>query len=133
MNTLTYKGYQGRFDYDSEADIFHGEILHLNDVVTFQGRSIDELKQALADSVEEVTGVRPRGVGMSGGTCANFFRLNGLDAYVWQSEGGTLHAPNEYVTVDHLLTDAKVYAALIHRLCVTRRRTASGSSTRCRT
>ena len=88
---------------------------------------------ALADSVEEVTGVRPRGVGMSGGTCANFFRLNGLDAYVWQSEGGTLHAPNEYVTVDHLLTDAKVYAALIHRLCVTRRRTASGSSTRCRT
>lgn len=53
MNTLTYKGYQGRFDYDSEADIFHGEVLHLNDVVTFQGRSIDELKQALADSVED--------------------------------------------------------------------------------
>ena len=70
---------------------------------------------------------------MSGGTCANFFRLRGLDAYVWQSEGGTLHAPNEYVTVDHLLTDAKVYASLIHRLCVTRRRRASGSSTRCRT
>ena len=88
---------------------------------------------ALAESVEEVTGVRPRGVGMSGGTCANFFRLKGLDAYVWQSEGGTLHAPNEYVTVDHLLTDAKVYASLIHRLCVTRRRRASGSSTRCRT
>ena len=53
MNTLTYKGYQGRVDYDSEAVIFHGEILHLNDVVTFQGRSIDELKQALADSVED--------------------------------------------------------------------------------
>ena len=88
---------------------------------------------ALAESVEEVTGVRPRGVGMSGGTCANFFRLKGLDAYVWQSEGGTLHAPNEYVTVDHLLTDAKVYASLIRRLCVTRRRRASGSSTRCRT
>ena len=88
---------------------------------------------ALAESVEEVTGVRPRGVGMSGGTCANFFRLKGLDAYVWQSEGGTLHAPNEYVTVDHLLTDAKVYASLIRRMCVTRRRRASGSSTRCRT
>ena len=88
---------------------------------------------ALAESVEEVTGVKPRGVGMSGGTCANFFRLRGLDAYVWQSEGGTLHAPNEYVTVDHLLTDAKVYASLIRRLCVTRRRRVSGSSTRCRT
>lgn len=53
MNILTYKGYQGRFDYDQEADIFHGEVLHLNDVVTFQGRSIDELKQALADSIED--------------------------------------------------------------------------------
>ena len=53
MNTLTYKGYQGQFEYDSDADMFHGEVLHLNDVVTFQGRSIDELKQALADSVED--------------------------------------------------------------------------------
>ncbi|MCX4354172.1 MAG: type II toxin-antitoxin system HicB family antitoxin [Lachnospiraceae bacterium] len=53
MNTMTYKGYQGKFEYDQDADIFHGEILHLNDVVTFQGRSIDELKEALADSVED--------------------------------------------------------------------------------
>lgn len=53
MNTLYYKGYQGRFDYDAEADIFHGEVMHLNDVVTFQGRSIDELKTALADSVDD--------------------------------------------------------------------------------
>lgn len=53
MNTMTYKGYQGKFEYDQDADIFHGEVLHLNDVVTFQGRSIDELKQALADSVED--------------------------------------------------------------------------------
>ena len=53
MNTLSYKGYQGRFEYDAETDIFHGEALHLNDVVTFQGRSIDELKQALADSIED--------------------------------------------------------------------------------
>lgn len=53
MNILAYKGYQGRFEYDSDADIFHGEVLHLNDVVTFQGRSIDELKQALADSIED--------------------------------------------------------------------------------
>jgi predicted HicB family RNase H-like nuclease len=52
MSLLTYKAYQGRFEYDPEADIFHGEVLHLNDVITFQGRSIDELKAALAESVE---------------------------------------------------------------------------------
>jgi len=49
---LTYKGYQGCFDYDPDADIFHGDVLHLTDVITFQGRSIDELKAALAESVD---------------------------------------------------------------------------------
>ena len=53
MSILTYKGYQGRFEYDSDADIFHGDVLHITDVVTFQGRSIDELKTALADSIED--------------------------------------------------------------------------------
>ena len=52
MSILTYKGYQSSFEYDPDADIFHGEVLHLNDVITFQGRSIDELKAALAESVE---------------------------------------------------------------------------------
>ena len=52
MNILTYKGYQGSFEYDPEADIFHGDVLHLADVITFQGRSIDELKTAMADSIE---------------------------------------------------------------------------------
>jgi predicted HicB family RNase H-like nuclease len=51
-NLLCYKGYQGKFAYDPEADIFHGDVLHLVDVITFQGRSIDELKTALADSIE---------------------------------------------------------------------------------
>ncbi|MDR2668491.1 MAG: type II toxin-antitoxin system HicB family antitoxin [Desulfovibrio sp.] len=52
MSILTYKGYQGSFEYDPDADIFHGDVLHLIDVITFQGRSIDELKAALAESIE---------------------------------------------------------------------------------
>jgi predicted HicB family RNase H-like nuclease len=53
MNILNYKGYLGQFEYDPEADIFHGEVMNLADVITFQGRSIDELRQALADSVDD--------------------------------------------------------------------------------
>lgn len=53
MSIMTYKGYTGIFDYDQEADIFHGEVKDISDVITFQGRSIDELKQALADSVDD--------------------------------------------------------------------------------
>ena len=53
MSVLTYKGYHGRFEYDENADIFHGQVMNLTDIITFQGRSIDELKQALTDSVED--------------------------------------------------------------------------------
>lgn len=74
--------------------------------------------EVLSDSVELVTGARPVPKGIGGGTCANFFRLKGLDAYVWQCGGGTLHAPNEHVVVKDMLTDTKVFAAIYHRLCV---------------
>ena len=74
--------------------------------------------EVLSDSVELVTGARPAPKGIGGGTCANFFRLKGLDAYVWQCGGGTLHAPNEHVVVKDMLTDTKVFAAIYHRLCV---------------
>ena len=50
---MKYKGYTGYFNYDEEADIFHGEVLGIRDVVTFQGRSVDELKAALRDSIDD--------------------------------------------------------------------------------
>ena len=53
MNSLGYKGYLGTFAYDEAADIFHGRVVGLRDVITFKGRSVDELKQALADSVDD--------------------------------------------------------------------------------
>jgi succinyl-diaminopimelate desuccinylase len=57
-------------------------------------------------------------VGVGGGTCANFFRLRGLNAYIWQFGGGSLHQPNEYVEIDNIVKDAKVYATMFYRLCV---------------
>lgn len=53
MKMLTYKGYQGRCEYDHDAGLFHGEVMHLADIITFQGRTLDELKGALADSIED--------------------------------------------------------------------------------
>lgn len=49
---LTYKGYTGHV-FDDEAGIFHGEVLDLRDVVTFQGTSIDELEQAFKESIAD--------------------------------------------------------------------------------
>ena len=50
---MEYKGYIGRVAFDDEAEIFHGEVVNLRDVITFQGRSVDELRRALADSVDD--------------------------------------------------------------------------------
>ena len=53
MNTMSYKGYQAIVAYDEDAEIFHGEVVNLRDVITFQGKSVEELKKAFADSVED--------------------------------------------------------------------------------
>jgi predicted HicB family RNase H-like nuclease len=50
---IEYKGYQGVFDFDPSLDVFHGRVVGLQDVVTFQGRSLDELRQEMAESVED--------------------------------------------------------------------------------
>jgi len=52
FNMVEYKGYIGQVTFDDEANIFHGEVINTRDVITFQGSSIQELPQALADSVE---------------------------------------------------------------------------------
>jgi len=77
-----------------------------------------EIFDSLMDSIESVIGKRPRPVGVGGATCANFFRTEGYDAYVWQYGGGTLHGPNEYVVIDNMITDAKVFATLFYKLCL---------------
>jgi len=34
---MDYKGYIGDVKYDSDAHIFHGEVINTRDVITFQG------------------------------------------------------------------------------------------------
>ncbi len=49
---MKYKGYTGVIEYDEDAKIFHGEVIGLRDIITFQGISVDELEKAMADSVD---------------------------------------------------------------------------------
>jgi len=50
---MEYKGYLAHTEFDDEANTFHGEVINIRDVITFQGGSVDELRQAFADSVED--------------------------------------------------------------------------------
>jgi predicted HicB family RNase H-like nuclease len=50
---MEYKGYVGKVEFDDEAGIFHGEVLDTRDVITFQGKSVAELKTAFRESIDD--------------------------------------------------------------------------------
>ncbi|MCF6312739.1 MAG: type II toxin-antitoxin system HicB family antitoxin [Verrucomicrobiales bacterium] len=50
---MKHKGYSGTVRFDDDDEVFHGEVLGLRDVVTFQGTTVEELKRAFEDSIED--------------------------------------------------------------------------------
>jgi predicted HicB family RNase H-like nuclease len=50
---MKYKGYVGQVSYDDEAKIFHGEVIGLKDIITFQGTTVKQIEQAFQDSIED--------------------------------------------------------------------------------
>ncbi len=49
---LKYKDYTGIVEYDADGKILTGEVIGLRDVVTFQGRTPDELESSFHNSVD---------------------------------------------------------------------------------
>jgi succinyl-diaminopimelate desuccinylase len=68
--------------------------------------------RALERNILRVTGRRPTTGGIGGGTVAAFFRSHGLPAAVWGTWPDSAHMPNEYCSLDALVSDAKVFALL---------------------
>jgi predicted HicB family RNase H-like nuclease len=50
---MEYKGYIGKVEFDDEASLFHGEVANMRDVITFQGKSVAELRKAFRESVDD--------------------------------------------------------------------------------
>ena len=50
---MAYQGYTGQMEWDDEAQIFHGNVANLRSVITFQGRTEAEARQAFRESVDE--------------------------------------------------------------------------------
>jgi succinyl-diaminopimelate desuccinylase len=67
----------------------------------------------LASSLREVYGFEPVIGGVGGGTCAAFFRKEGIPAVVWAHEADVAHMPNEYCEIEHLLNETKVFALMM--------------------
>jgi predicted HicB family RNase H-like nuclease len=50
---MTYKNYVAKIVFDDDANIFHGEVINIKDVITFEGSSVDELKKSFKDSIDD--------------------------------------------------------------------------------
>ncbi len=50
---MEYKGYVGKVEIDNEVGILYGEVINVRDVITFEGTTIDEIKQAFRESVDD--------------------------------------------------------------------------------
>ena len=52
-NTMTYKGYSARVDYDDADRIFTGRIAGIRDGVGFHADNVEALREAFREAVED--------------------------------------------------------------------------------
>lgn len=50
---MEYKGYIGTVEFDADARIFHGDVINTRDVITFQGKTVDEIEHAFRESIDD--------------------------------------------------------------------------------
>lgn len=53
MEMMEYKGFQAKVEIDDDAKLFHGEVINLRDVITFEADCMDDLLQAFHDSIDD--------------------------------------------------------------------------------
>ncbi len=51
-NTMSYKGFKAKVEFSPDDEVFFGRIIGIDDVVTFEGRTVKELKKAFAEAVD---------------------------------------------------------------------------------
>jgi predicted HicB family RNase H-like nuclease len=52
-NMLKYKDFYGSVEYSAADECFFGKIIGSTDLVTFEGKSVDNLKKAFTEAVED--------------------------------------------------------------------------------
>lgn len=53
MNTMTHKGYIAKIEYSDEDGCFIGRIAGIRDIVTFRGDSVNALREAFEEAVDD--------------------------------------------------------------------------------
>ncbi|WP_107671187.1 type II toxin-antitoxin system HicB family antitoxin [Cyanothece sp. BG0011] len=50
---MKYKGYEAVIEYDEEDQLFFGRVINIEDIIVFDGLSVDELKQAFQTVIDQ--------------------------------------------------------------------------------
>ena len=50
---LSYKGYFGTVDFNSDDEVFYGKIFGISDLINFEGSSVKELKESFEESIDD--------------------------------------------------------------------------------
>lgn len=50
---MTYKGYTATVSFDPDAEVLHGAVIGLRDVITFQATSVEALREEFRASVDD--------------------------------------------------------------------------------
>lgn len=53
MNTMTYKGYTARVEYDERDDIFVGRILGIRSIISFHGETVAQLRSEFEAAIKD--------------------------------------------------------------------------------
>lgn len=53
MDCLEYKGYQGSVEFSAEDRCLHGKVMGIEDLVTYEAQSVEELEGAFRESVDD--------------------------------------------------------------------------------
>jgi succinyl-diaminopimelate desuccinylase len=74
--------------------------------------SESEITLLLKEALMQARGLEAKVGGIGGGTCAAFFRKQGIPAVVWSTIDEVAHQPDEYARIANMVEDAKVFALL---------------------
>lgn len=52
-NIMTYKGYAGTVEYSEPDEILFGRIAGIDDIVSYEGESVSELRESFQEAVDD--------------------------------------------------------------------------------
>jgi len=53
MNTIEYNGYNATLNYDDEIGMFYGRVMNTKDIITFYGKSVNDLRREMKISIDD--------------------------------------------------------------------------------